>query len=100
MPNKSLRLLPEAATEIAEAVAWYALRSHAASREFFLEIEYAFGQITEHPDRWPTLLRGARRFRMHRFPFHIVYLQRKKEIEIVAVAHDYRKPGYWKNRVR
>ena len=31
-----------------------------------------------------------------RFPYHVVYLEVNDRIRILAVAHDRRKPGYWK----
>jgi hypothetical protein len=36
---------------------------------------------------------------MHRFPFSIVHLDDDDEVSIVAVAHNKRKPGYWKTRL-
>ena len=35
-----------------------------------------------------------------RFPYHVVYLEVNDEIRILAVAHDRRKPGYWKTRLK
>jgi hypothetical protein len=32
------------------------------------------------------------------FPFSLVYRVRHAEIEIVAVAHHRRRPGYWRSR--
>lgn len=32
------------------------------------------------------------------FPFDIVYRYTREEIEIVAIAHHSRRPGYWKSR--
>jgi toxin ParE1/3/4 len=44
-------------------------------------------------------LYGTRRFVLHRFPFSVVYLDEADELNIVAVAHNKRKPGYWKARL-
>jgi hypothetical protein len=32
------------------------------------------------------------------FPFSVVYRLRPEEIVILAVAHQKRKPGYWRGR--
>jgi toxin ParE1/3/4 len=40
----------------------------------------------------------SRRYLLHRFPFQIVYRARGETIEVVAVAHLKRRPGYWKSR--
>lgn len=34
----------------------------------------------------------------HRFPFSLVYTNTETGIVVIAVAHGYRKPGYWKKR--
>lgn len=34
-----------------------------------------------------------------RFPYHVVYLELPDRLQILAVAHDRRRPGYWKTRV-
>ena len=49
--------------------------------------------------RLPTEL-PVRRFAVKRFPYHVFYLEAPLEIRILAVAHDRRKPGYWKNRLK
>ena len=33
------------------------------------------------------------------FPFSLVYVRRDDEVEIIAVAHGRRRPGYWRSRL-
>jgi len=43
----------------------------------------------------------GRRFRrvfIGRFPFSIIYIDRDGEIVIVAIAHQRKRPGYWRGR--
>jgi hypothetical protein len=47
--------------------------------------------------RWPTKS-GVRRYVMCRFPFLVVYRVVGSEIEVIAVAHARRRPGYWRSR--
>lgn len=98
MPKHSLEFHPEAVTEAREAAQWYRLRSESAADAFIAEIDFALGQIDEGPDRWPKYVQGTRRYLLHRFPFYLVYRQKGSNIQIVAVAHGHRKPGYWKAR--
>jgi hypothetical protein len=44
----------------------------AASR-FVVELNRAIALIAEAPQRWPTGVRGTRRFLLQRFPFSVVY---------------------------
>lgn len=46
-----------------------------------------------------TPFRGAsRRYVLRRFPYSIIYRATADAIQIVAVAHHRRKPGYWTKR--
>ncbi len=39
----------------------------------------------------------VRRRAVKRFPYYLVYLEMATHIRILAIAHDRRKPGYWKD---
>jgi toxin ParE1/3/4 len=54
--------------------------------------------VAEGPKRWPRIYGLFRRYLLHRFPFSAVYIERGDFIEIIAVAHHRRKPGYWIER--
>jgi plasmid stabilization system protein ParE len=56
-------------------------------------------QIVRTPQRWPKYLHGTRRFVLRRFPFSIIYLDDYDVLNIVAVAHNKRKPGFRKRRL-
>ena len=43
-------------------------------------------------------LQGVKRLILKRFPFDIVVLERTATTVIIAVAHQSRKPGYWRDR--
>jgi hypothetical protein len=76
---------------ISPAIPRWRMRSPASS---FAAIE----NIAEAPSRWPRLHGRFRRYLLHRFPFSVVYLEREHSIEVIAVAHHRRRPGYWKRR--
>ena len=85
--------------EIEAAADWYLERSPDAEDAFLAEIENAFAVICDAPLRSPKYLYGTRRFLLHKFPFSVIYLSESGIITIVAVAHNKRKPGYWKKRI-
>jgi plasmid stabilization system protein ParE len=70
-----------------------------ASVGFIAAVFDALESITEAPQRWPEYLHGTRRFVLHRFPFSTIYFNDPDIVNIVAVAHNKRKPGYWKRRL-
>ena len=96
MPNVEFH--PAARTELTGATDWYLARSTTASAEFVREIEHAIERIAESPERYPVTRKGQRRFVLLKFPFDLVYRILEDRIEIIAVAHHSRRPGYWKAR--
>ena len=63
-----------------------------------VELDRAVELISENPMRWPIHLHGTRHFLLRRFPFGVVYRELGETLQIVAVAHGRRRPGYWKGR--
>jgi plasmid stabilization system protein ParE len=89
---------PRAAEELEAAAQWYWDRSERAALAFRSELDRAVRLIAETPDRWPEYVSGTRRFLLRRFPFSIVYRQVQSDIQVIAVAHAKRRPGYWRDR--
>lgn len=72
--------------------------SEGATAAFLTELDGAVERIAETPGQWPVYLQGTRRFLLRKFPFAIIYREVGETIQLVAVAHGRRKPGYWKDR--
>ncbi|HXE53440.1 MAG TPA: type II toxin-antitoxin system RelE/ParE family toxin [Tepidisphaeraceae bacterium] len=89
---------PAALAEAVAAAAWYRERSVKAAAAFEAEIAHAMERIAAAPDRYPPYVDESRRILLRRFPFAIIYRLNADRIEIVAVAHGRRRPGYWRNR--
>jgi len=88
-----------AAREARAARRWYVRRSLATAQRFVNELRRAFGEIAKAPDQWSPHLFGTRAFRMHRFPYLVIYRRHRGWLEIVSVAHTSRRPGYWRRRL-
>lgn len=100
MTHPFLEFHPEAFLEAEGAQSWYESRSQTAAEAFLDELDHAIAQITIAPERWARYLFGTRRYIMQRFPFLVVYREKSPSlIQIVAVAHGHRKPGYWRDRL-
>jgi toxin ParE1/3/4 len=95
---RPLEVHPEAVLEAQAAYIWYRDRNHTAAEAFLAELDRAVELISESPRRWPIHVHGTRRFLLRRFPFSVVYRELGETLQIVAVAHGRRKPGYWKDR--
>ncbi|MGH9495390.1 MAG: type II toxin-antitoxin system RelE/ParE family toxin [Candidatus Sulfotelmatobacter sp.] len=68
--------------------------------EFDAEVDRALADIACAPHRWAPGPHSTRRYLLKRFPYILIYREWQGDIQIVAVAHTSRKPGYWKNRLR
>lgn len=89
---------PDADRELEQAQTWYEERVAGLGAKFFSEIESAALNIQSSPDTWPNYVKGTRRFLVHRFPFAIVYRHDDQLIQVIAVMHLKRRPGYWARR--
>ena len=93
-----LRFHWEAEEELFEAREWYEQRSEVAAQAFVLEVDHAVARILDAPLQYPKASRGERRFVLDRFPYTIMYRVRADEVFVTAVAHQSRRPGYWRHR--
>ena len=98
MSSRNIDIHPEAIAEAQAANLWYRERSVSAAEAFLAELDLAVEAIAEDPEMWPRYVYGTRRYIFHRFPFFLVYRETADRLEIIAVAHGRRKPGYWKSR--
>jgi plasmid stabilization system protein ParE len=98
-----VRNLVEAEREFIEAAARYNVERPGLGDEFLDALSSARTQIADRPRLFPKhdLATRRREFRyalIDRFPYSIIYLVKKGEIVIFAVAHTSREPGYWMRR--
>lgn len=84
--------------EARDARRWYAERDPDAADAFLREIDAAVERIARFPKTWPLFEAGTRRILLKRFPFHIIYREISDGVEVVAVMHEKRRPGYWHSR--
>ena len=96
--NREVILHSEAETEILQALEWYAERSAIAARAFVQELSSMVVLAARSPESWPKSAANTRRIVFPRYPFDLVFRIRGETVEIVAVAHQRRRPAYWQYR--
>lgn len=95
-----VRIHPQAADEVYEGVRYYTDRAgNALGTAFVTEFERIIAVLLLNPDLGAQGKWSTRRLPMRRFPFNVVYRLNEGLLEILAVAHQRRKPGYWRVRV-
>ena len=87
---------PRAEADARHAFLWYAERSPVAAADFQAVFTQAVEDLAETALTWPEKERGIRARVLDRYPYTLFYRVALGEILIVAVAHQRRKPGYWK----
>lgn len=102
---KPVRLAAEAARELNEAADWYEGRQPGLADRFLADFDDLLPLIRRHPAAFPCLQDipmglEVRRALMSVFPYALIFLELKREIRVIAVAHTSRRPGYWIYRVR
>ncbi len=89
---------PAAREELIQSAQYYQAQSLGLGRRFAVAVRDAVHRIQEFPLLYPALEDDIRRCRVHRFPYGIVYRAKPERIEVLAVMHLHRQPGYWKSR--
>ena len=102
---RRVRILEQAAEEAIEAAAWYEQEHPGLGFEFDHAVNAAIDLLEDEivplanmPDAAGA--KGIKRLILKRFPYDIVVREVSEEIVVVAIAHQSRRPGYWRNRLR
>ena len=98
---RTITFLLEAEEEMNSSAQYYNQQSSGLGLYFLEEKEKSLPFIEKGPERWPFYEQNIHKYNIRRFPFSIFYVFEKDidKIIIIAVAHQKRKPGYWKQRI-
>lgn len=100
---KPLRIIRSAELEFHEALAWYQERNQRVGERFAVEARRTLHLIEEFPQigaRVPGLDdHDVRRMPIHTFPYHIIFVDLRDRLEVVAFAHNRRRPAYFIRRL-
>jgi plasmid stabilization system protein ParE len=67
-------------------------------KSFAAEVENTISLVRRFPEAGAPDEIGCRRVLVARFPDSVVYRQMPDAILVIAVAHQRRRPGYWRRR--
>ena len=93
-----LEFHPEAELELIEAAVYYDNQVPGLGERFESEIRHATDLLLDQPEIGSPADPDLRRFILTRFPFTLYYSVAADVLCIEAVAHQSRRPGYWKSR--
>jgi toxin ParE1/3/4 len=88
----------EADVELTAAAKHYACERAELARDFLHAFRATKDAVAQQPDRFSFLEKPVRRARIPGFPYRIVYEELEDCVQVLAVMHHSRQPGYWKKR--
>lgn len=89
---------PLAEEELIEQAVYYDGRVTGLGSAFLAEIEAITITVSEHPDIGTELEADTQGLPLRRFPHSLIYAVEATRIWVLAVAHQKRRPGYWRQR--
>ena len=89
---------PEASAELEEALAFYESRVAGLGKSFAAEVQRTVTLIRQFPDTGFPVGPSRQRVLVPRFPYSVVYKRNQESIVILAISHQRRRPGYWRQR--
>jgi len=92
--------LPEADEEFREAIRYYQNEAPGVGLKFLAEVRRGLNFITENPFAAVAVGSGIRRKVLNHFPYSLLYAVESELVVIVAVAHQKRRPRYWRTRLK
>lgn len=87
-----------AQADFSESAAWYERQRSGLGDEFVTEVEIAIGRAAESPSLYPFVLGDVRRVVTRRFPYSILFRERREFLVVLAVFHGRRDPQTWQRR--
>lgn len=93
-----LQIHPLAEAELAAAARFYEKRLAGLGRVFLDEVSRCFDHVLDSPESGAPCYSKFRQLLVRRFPYAVVYEVLPRGILIVAIAHQRRKPAYWRRR--
>ena len=91
------RFLPPAEEEMIAASLFYEEQTQGLGAEFLDALQHLIDLVREYPQLGHSV-GDFRRAVLQRFPFSLIYSEGPAEIVIIAVAHQKRRPDYWRGR--
>jgi hypothetical protein len=89
----------KAVAELEDAALYYGDIDEVLGERFATAAEVAVAELKARPVQ-PRKFEGeARKVRLKRFPYAVIYWLEKDTLHLVSVMDLHREPGYWKHRL-
>ena len=96
--NRQVSFHAMAEQELNDAASYYNALRPGLGQAFLDEVERTVAQIVAYPEAAPLVNRIVRKKLVRRFPYSVMYSIRPAGMRILAIAHQKRRPFYWRGR--
>ena len=93
-----LRFHPLVASDLSEAIRWYADISVGLGDRFRQMVDARFDDIAAHPERFPRAFGNDRFARLKRFPYLVLFRESTELVFGLGVFHGASDPAKWRRR--
>lgn len=83
-----------------EAAVYYEFQVPGLGERCGAGVRRAADLLLQYPELALRVDLELRQLALGRFPFTLIYCVSPDALQIVAIAHQKRRPGYWRTRVR
>jgi plasmid stabilization system protein ParE len=90
---------PAAQLELDDAFAYLEDEETGLGYRFTADVDDVLCRIQTHPLAWHPLGRNLRRCHLKHFRYGLIYRIRGGQAEVIAITHDSRQLGYWRDRL-
>lgn len=97
MPRYRVELLEEAEADARRVYVWIYENSPMSAEKFAEALDEAIAELGEDAHIWDAK-QPIKRYHIKKYRVTLVYRLRGDLVKVGAVAHQRRKPGYWKDR--
>lgn len=94
----NVRWSNEAQREVDDAARFYQEKQQGLEQRFLDTLEEAVRRIQRRPKMYPKIEGEIHKCKLTRFPYGVIYRTKPETVEILAIMHLKREPGYWKKR--
>ena len=91
--------LEAAKDEVLDATDWFIERNPSVAMEFLDAVRARVEQAMEFPGAGAREAGGCRSLQVGKYSFRMIYRVKGQTLEVLALAHTSREPGYWKGRL-
>jgi len=103
--RRVVRVEAKAKAELQAAIDWYEEQSVGLGMSLHDAIDDVLRRLRITPDGSTPVPGvsaelGVRRVFTSRFPYAVVYIVRAEVVDVIAFAHESRRPSYWLDRIR